>query len=202
MILPKVREIGEALRSFFSKPYTTKYPFTPYEPVKQFRGRPHYHSEDCTGCGACVQVCPAGALEYNDSRETGKRQFKIKYAHCIACAQCQEKCMTGQGIQVVNEMIPATFDREAIVETMEKELIFCESCGATIACRDQLLWLADRLGAYAYGLPTLVLVKQGFQQAIPPVLANEPLRREDLYKVLCPYCRRQVVVADVFNTVN
>jgi formate hydrogenlyase subunit 6/NADH:ubiquinone oxidoreductase subunit I len=202
MILPKIREIGEALRSFFSKPYTTKYPFAPYEPASQFRGRPHYHDEDCTGCAACVQVCPAGALEYADSRESGKRQFTIKYAHCITCGQCQEKCMTGQGIRLANEMIPSTFTPDTVVETMDKELIFCESCGAVIACRDQLLWLADRLGPYAYGLPTVILVKEGFKQAVPPVASKDVLKREDIYKVLCPYCRRQVVVEDVFSKVN
>lgn len=197
MKLPKVREICEALGSFFSRPYTTKFPFTPFEPAPQFRGRPHYHDEDCTGCGACVQVCPAGALQLTDTKGTGKRLFKINYAHCIGCGQCEEKCMTGKGIRLVNEMIPAVFDPAEVTETMEKALVHCESCGETIACRDQLLWLADRLGPYAYALPTLILVKELGGQNVPAA-SRDTMRREDLYKILCPHCRRQVVILDVF----
>ena len=196
---PKVREIVEALGSFFSRPYTTKYPSVSFGPVKQFRGRPHYHSEECTGCGACVQVCPAGALQLTDSKESGKRRFTINYAHCIQCGQCEEKCMTGKGIRLTNEMIPSMFEPDSVIETMEKEIVWCESCGSFIACRDHLLWLAEKLGPYAYALPSLLLIKEARMQTVPPAFVKEKIRREDLYKMLCPYCRRQVVVIDVFK---
>jgi len=199
MRLPKIRELREALGSFFSRPYTTKYPFTPFAPAPQYRGRPHYQEKDCVGCGACVQVCPAGALEMVDDLAKRTRGFSINFAHCIQCGQCQEKCTTGKGILLVNEMIPSMFQRDAEIEMMEKELVRCEGCGGTVACRDHLLWLARRLGPYAYANPSLLLAMGDHERGIPPVPLKEELRREDLYRLLCPSCRHRVVVADVFG---
>ena len=47
-----------AITSFFSQPFTTRFPYAPYEPIPQFRGRPRYHKDDCIGCGACENACP------------------------------------------------------------------------------------------------------------------------------------------------
>ncbi|MEJ2543207.1 MAG: hypothetical protein P8Y99_03990 [Calditrichaceae bacterium] len=35
--MPKIREIKEALTSFFTAPYTTKFPATPYKPSDEFK---------------------------------------------------------------------------------------------------------------------------------------------------------------------
>ncbi|MGE5558658.1 MAG: 4Fe-4S dicluster domain-containing protein [Bacillota bacterium] len=199
MKLPKLRELIEALRSFFSRPYTTKFPLATFTPAPQYRGRPHYYEDNCVGCGACVQVCPAGALEFSDSRETGFRTFTIRFPHCIQCGQCEEKCLTKTGIRLVNETIPSTFDRDAETESMKKKILWCEYCGGLIACRDHLLWLSDRLGPYSYALPALLLLKEEHFQSAPEVLVKDEIRREDLHKSLCPYCRRQVAIADVFR---
>lgn len=196
---PKLRELGEALRSFFSPPVTTDYPFTPYTPVPQYRGRPHYYEEDCVGCGACVQVCPAGALELHDDPTTGRRRFTIRYTHCIQCGQCEEKCLTARGIRLASEPIPPVFTREEERETIEKELVRCEACGQFFACRDHLRWLVKRLGPLAYGHPTLLLVREEEWQVLPAVGEKGEPRREDLFLLLCPSCRHRVVVRDVFS---
>jgi uncharacterized Fe-S center protein len=53
--------------------------------------RPEYKSEDaCTGCGTCVDACPApGAVTV----EGGKAQFD--HAKCWGCAECIIHCPTG-----------------------------------------------------------------------------------------------------------
>jgi len=63
MMLPKLREIKEALTSFFSPPYTTKYPAGPAAAFPSYRGLPKYDKDNCVGCGTCAQVCPSLAIQ-------------------------------------------------------------------------------------------------------------------------------------------
>ena len=41
--------------------------------------------EKCAGCGICVDVCPAGAIEVN-------RQAVVKEEACNGCAACVSEC--------------------------------------------------------------------------------------------------------------
>ena len=66
MKYPKLRELKEAIKSLFSKPYTTKFPFEPHEGFDGFRGKPKYFEEYCVGCGACSEVCPGLAITVID----------------------------------------------------------------------------------------------------------------------------------------
>ncbi len=43
-------------------------------------------SEKCTGCGICVDVCPAGAIEVNE-------QAVINTDACTGCAACVSECL-------------------------------------------------------------------------------------------------------------
>jgi len=43
-------------------------------------------SENCTGCGACTQACPQGAIEVFEGRSRTNR------ALCIGCGKCTEVC--------------------------------------------------------------------------------------------------------------
>ncbi len=40
MKLPKLRELGIAIRALLTGPYTTKFPKVPHVPAKRFRGKP------------------------------------------------------------------------------------------------------------------------------------------------------------------
>ena len=42
----------------------------------------------CMACGACKNVCPAGAIDKDAT--TGK--FKIDAAKCISCGVCAGQC--------------------------------------------------------------------------------------------------------------
>lgn len=200
MYLPKLREIKEALGSFFTAPYTTKFPFESYEPAEEFRGFPRYHEEDCVGCGTCAQVCPTRAITVTDDAETRTRTLTVDYASCIHCGQCNEHCITEKGITPTSEYAFPVADTKApeMFESVEKELVLCENCGTPFACSDHLQWIRERLGAKAYAHPNLLLTIQAEYGAIPDEAPKSRLRREDYMKQLCPNCRRTVVMVDEF----
>ncbi|RPI03281.1 MAG: 4Fe-4S dicluster domain-containing protein [Calditrichaeota bacterium] len=200
MILPKLREIKEALTSFFSAPYTTKFPFEPHTPEPEFRGLPRYHAESCVGCGSCAQVCPPQAITMTDDQTAGVRTLTVDYASCIHCGQCEEHCITGQGIKLSTEYSISVMDLKApeMFESVQKELLYCEACRVVVAPRDQLKWIKNRLGAKAYAHPNLLLESQKEFFGLAPAKSKSRLRREDQVKVLCPKCRHKVVVEDEF----
>jgi hydrogenase-4 component H len=200
MFLPKLREIKEALSSFFSAPYTTKFPKEGFTAVPEFRGFPEYHEDKCVGCGTCVQVCPAEAIELVDDPKAGKRTLTVNYFHCMNCGQCEEKCITGEGIILVNTYSFSSADKQAaeLFNSVEKELLICEVCGAIIACTAHLNFIKERLGAKAYAHPNLLIETQRLFTQPGPANPKSRVRREDLIKEVCPKCRHKIVVADEF----
>jgi formate hydrogenlyase subunit 6/NADH:ubiquinone oxidoreductase subunit I len=200
MILPKVREIKEALVSLFSAPYTTRFPAQPDTESKRYRGMPRYDKQYCVGCGACAQVCPSLAIKMTDDPILRVRTLRVDYGSCIQCGQCEEKCITAKGIANTNFYSPAVGDVEApeVFETVEKELVLCEGCGEIIACRDHLGWISLRLGAKAYAHPGFLLLTQAEFADVQPPTPKESIRREDQIKTVCAKCRQRIVTADEF----
>lgn len=45
------------------------------------------HSEKCTGCGMCIDVCPHGVFALND----GKTEI-IEKDRCMECGACAKNC--------------------------------------------------------------------------------------------------------------
>ncbi|MCM8786590.1 MAG: 4Fe-4S dicluster domain-containing protein [Candidatus Omnitrophica bacterium] len=197
MRYPKLREIKGALKSLFSKPYTTKFPKEPHQPFYNFRGRPYYYQDKCIGCTACVEVCPARALSFKDIVENGvaKRILKINWDTCIECGQCQLNCPTKEGIKLSNEFdISTTESRENLCQIIEKELVLCEFCKCIVACKDHIIWTIKKLGPLYHSNTSLI----GFAQNILGIgnfihkKTKENLR-SDRFLFLCPRCRRQSV---------
>jgi hydrogenase-4 component H len=198
MRTPKLRELKEALTSLVSAPYTSKFPFTPLKPAEAFRGLPEYHEEDCIGCGACAEVCPARTIDVVD--EGNKRTFIHHFDNCIYCGQCQAYCTTKKGIILSNTKFDlAVFSRADAVTKLEKELLLCEHCGDVIAPVEQLRWIARKVGALAVANPTLlVALHRGLGATVDPSPRPEekPVGRYDSYLVMCPACRREVYVTE------
>ncbi len=198
MRYPKLRELREAIKALIKGPYTSKFPFEPHVPFVGFRGRPKFYQDDCVGCTACAQVCPARAISFEDVK--GIRRLTIRWDLCVFCGQCQANCLTEKGIMLSEEFdLAITGNREKeLNQTIEKELVFCECCGEAIIPKDQILWVAKRLGPLAFSNATVMLVylnnlKLSLQEKISAKKGQEFLR-SDRISILCPRCRRQVVI--------
>lgn len=208
MKYPKLRELAEAFRSLFSRPYTTKFPYEPHEPEKRFRGKPKYDKAECVGCGACAIVCPPQCIEVIDD-VTGTvpmRRLVLHYDTCIFCGQCEAYCITGKGIKLSQEYDLAILDRSKAIETQENELLICESCGSVIGAKEHLRFLARKLGPLAYTQPLMILMTErelGLQleELVAQPVRPPRLKRTDMYKILCPKCRREVLLIDEWKQI-
>jgi len=195
------RILKEAVKAAITGPYTSKFPFKPHVPSENFRGKPEYSEKDCMGCSACAQVCPAGAITFCDEIENGKatRKFVLRHDICIFCGQCQANCPTEKGVKLTQEFDLAVLEnRRQLVSTVEKELVLCECCGEVIAPKDQIIWVAKRLGALTFSNASLMLfylkeMSLSNSKEIPS-LKDHSLNRADRIRVLCPKCRREAIL--------
>ena len=59
----------------------------------------------CTGCNACIEVCPTDCIEEVDVKEAGLdghgKFDEVRLADCIGCAQCVKMC-PWEAIDMVN----------------------------------------------------------------------------------------------------
>jgi len=201
---PKLRELGEAIKAVIRGPATIKFPAEPYEAPDTFRGKPQYVEDDCVGCGACAEVCPSQCIALTDDVEADPplRHLTIHTDACIFCGQCELNCTTEKGVIMTTEYDLACFDRSTCRESVEKELVLCEVCGAVIGCRDHLLWVAERLGAKRYANPTLILLADGDLGLVSGESRRDPTRpidRSDTMRVLCSACRRTTVLRETWG---
>jgi len=199
---PKIRELKEVIKSLFSRAYTSDFPRKPHTPYERFRGRPYFHEEDCLGCTACAQVCPAKAIEVSDQVAGGtiKRKLTVHWDICIFCGQCEANCPTLKGIMLSREFDLATTEkRQDLKQVIEKEFVICEYCGEPILPYDQYVWVAKRLGALTFTNASLLLfylrsaglaLKERFLAGNKQAALNRSTR----LKILCPRCRREAVI--------
>jgi len=189
------RVLKEAFTALFKGPYTTEFPKKPSVPQKRFRGKAKYDEAGCVGCGACAMVCPANDIQVTDDPVTRKRKITLFYDKCIQCGQCEANCITKKGIKLSTDYDTVYLDRSQAKTGLEKDLVMCEKCGDVVGAADHIRWVADRLGPLAYSNPTLVLSAlkdSNLLAAAPPREAAVETGRQDVIRVLCPRCRREV----------
>jgi hydrogenase-4 component H len=193
--LPKLRELAEALRAVFGGPFTTKFPKKVDSVDPNFRGMLEFIEDKCMCCGACSQVCPTNARELIVDREKGVMRNIHHAERCIYCGQCVLYCPT-KALKHTTEFDAARTERSPDWETsIEKELAYCEDCGEPFAARQQLLWIAHRVGDLVSSNPTLFLTlyqDRGLAPPAPPGRGGEMPYRSGTMRILCPECRRKV----------
>ncbi len=204
MRYPKIRELIEAVKALLSSPYTSNFPYKPFEPAKRFRGKPEYSNEGCIGCKACAEVCIGRVIEVRDviTKDKATRKMILHLDECHYCGQCSTFCTTRDdnppGIKHTTKFDLSSFDRRDMVSTTdEKELALCEACGAVITAKAHLDWLAKKLGPLAFSNPTLFvasLKNMGFSDDLLQNLKEGILQRSDRIKVLCSKCRRSTTI--------
>lgn len=194
MRYPKLRELKEAVTAVLSPRFTTRFPAEPCVVPERYRGKPQFDPDTCVGCGACVNVCPTGALTLVDdpAGDHAMRRIVLRYDTCIFCANCHDSCTTQNGISLSKEWDLAGLDRQSMMETHEYELQRCERCGASIGTKKHLTWLCERLGPLAYANPTLLLAKSDelsrTRSDSAPSQAPD-VRTSDFMRMLCPKCK-------------
>jgi hydrogenase-4 component H len=197
--LLQLRVLKLAVTSLFSKPFTDPFPSPDYQPSERYRGIPRYHEDDCIGCGACAEVCPANCIDMTDDGEADPpmRRFVHHLDACIQCGQCERYCTTEKGIKLGNEYICVGFAPEDFEEKVDKELLRCECCGCLIAPVDQLRWLARRLGPLAFTNPTVMLVSHRDLAVVDEGVKSEAadVQRSQRVSIQCPKCRRKTALA-------
>jgi hydrogenase-4 component H len=155
------------------------------------------------GCGACGEVCPAGAIQIKDmiSEETGKmvRYIERNWGQCIFCSQCYVYCITKKGIYLDPDFEKSTLERGDFINSHEKELLLCERCSAVITAVDHVRWINDKLGELAFANPTLMIQKYSDLKLVEEGTGENPrdtLERDKFMKILCPNCRASFILSD------
>ena len=193
------RVLKLALTSLFTRAYTTDFPKKPFQAIPQFRGRPRFTEKECIGCTACAQVCPSGCIDVIDEVQNNKpvRRLVQHLDMCLQCAQCERYCTTEKGIKVTNEWNFSGFERKEFEESVQKDLLLCETCGKIIAPVDQILWLVKRLGPLAFCNPTLMLASHKELKVVDPGFEpkdGEFPQRARRMNIQCPHCRRATAI--------
>jgi len=201
---PKLRELGEAIKAVIHGPYTANFPAEPSPAAEAYRGQGQFDEDECVACGGCARICPANAIDVVDEPELDPpmRTIARHDDRCVFCGQCEVQCLTGKGVHLTTHYELSTLDRATCEVALKKELVLCEMCGAVISTKAHLQWVARKLGAKRFANPTLVLSAEGRLQLVGQESARRPdvpVGRSDILRVLCPKCRRGVVLAELWG---
>lgn len=82
--------------------------------------------DKCTGCSACMNVCPAEAISMKEAGTLGDIHPHINQEKCINCGQCQKVCPTNHPVKL-NKPLTAY----AVISKDKDDLMTSASGGAS-----------------------------------------------------------------------
>lgn len=77
-------------KNLLSKPYTSNYPFTPYQHFPGVRADVTFDGTKCILCALCQRSCPAECILIHKEEE----QIEYLNTQCIRCGYCVRVCPT------------------------------------------------------------------------------------------------------------
>jgi formate hydrogenlyase subunit 6/NADH:ubiquinone oxidoreductase subunit I len=109
--------LPEAIRRFFSKPSTRRYPKQRPRIPEGFRGKVEWNKDTCIFCTQCAVNCPSNAISVNGELKT----WSIDIGKCIFCGKCQDVCPTKpKSVRNSEKFELAGGDREKFRESYAK----------------------------------------------------------------------------------
>lgn len=111
----KVPYFGEAVKSFFNKPITEKYPQEKVELPEKFRGKIKFNEQNCVGCGMCIRVCSPGAITKSVENVSDGQKITMHFdlSSCTFCSMCADFCPR-KTIELTEEYSMVTTDRKSL----------------------------------------------------------------------------------------
>jgi len=82
-----------------------------------------FHSDRCTGCGACVSACPEAAIRVHDGLALTERE------RCTVCGACISVCPND-----ARSVIGVRWTVRALVDELAKDTLFFEQSGGGVTC--------------------------------------------------------------------
>lgn len=103
-------------RAFLRGRFQETAPLRPFGAIAEFQ-----FSENCTGCGDCIQACPE-AIVVQD--RAGRPVLDLNAGGCTFCGECIAACETG----ALKEGAPWTWRADAAQSCLSRNAVQCRTC--------------------------------------------------------------------------
>lgn len=127
---PDPQIIYRALGDLLEKEFDVNWPVP-----QEFRGFPRINQDKCTACGACVEICPADAIDLKE--DGGTREIEFIHEDCVYCAACELICPE-DAIELEANRMETIKEKEESRASAKIEMQECGICGEPFTTTKQI----------------------------------------------------------------